>query len=90
MRSVLEKAVQLTGSGETDQGVTGSTPLERAADAHRVFENRAAAGKLVLAVPLARLDRPDDLRAGQREITHPHPDRVGNRVADGSGDRSLG
>jgi NADPH:quinone reductase-like Zn-dependent oxidoreductase len=30
--------------------VTGVYPLERAADAHRVFENRAASGKLILSL----------------------------------------
>jgi NADPH:quinone reductase len=50
MRPVLEEAVRLVGSGEIDPGVTGVYPLERAADAHRVFENRAASGKLILAI----------------------------------------
>ena len=45
-----EVLVQLVGSGEIDPGVTGVYPLERAADAHRVFENRAATGKLILAI----------------------------------------
>ena len=50
MRPVLEEAAVLTGSGEIDPGVTGVYPLERAADAHRLFEDRAASGKLILAV----------------------------------------
>ena len=50
MRPVLEEAVRLVGSGEIDPGVTGVYPLERAADAHRVFEDRAASGKLILAI----------------------------------------
>ena len=47
---MLEEAVRLAGSGEIDPGVTGVYPLERAAGAHRVFENRAASGKLILAI----------------------------------------
>ncbi len=50
MRPVLEEAAALAGSGEIDPGVTGVYPLERAADAHRLFEDRAASGKLILAV----------------------------------------
>ena len=50
LRPVLEEAVRLAGSGEIDPGVTGVYPLERAAGAHRVFENRAASGKLILAI----------------------------------------
>jgi len=50
MRPVLEEAAELVGSSEIDPGVTGVYPLERAADAHRVFENRTASGKLILAV----------------------------------------
>jgi NADPH2:quinone reductase len=50
MRPVLTEAVRLVSSGEIDPGVTEVYPLERAADAHRVFENRAAAGKLILAL----------------------------------------
>jgi NADPH2:quinone reductase len=50
MRPVLEEAVRLVGSGAIDPGVTGVYPLERAADAHRVFENRAASGKLILSL----------------------------------------
>ncbi len=50
LRPVLEEAAQLVGSGEIDPVVTGVYPLERAADAHRVFENRTASGKLVLAL----------------------------------------
>jgi NADPH:quinone reductase-like Zn-dependent oxidoreductase len=50
LRPVHEEAVRLAGSGEIDPGVTGVYPLERAAGAHRVFENRAASGKLILAI----------------------------------------
>jgi NADPH2:quinone reductase len=50
MRPVLTEAVRLVGSGAIDPGVTGVYPLERAADAHRVFENRAASGKLILSL----------------------------------------
>ena len=50
MRPVLTEAVRLVGSGEIDPGVTAVYPLERAADAHRVFEDRAASGKLILAL----------------------------------------
>jgi NADPH2:quinone reductase len=50
MRPVLEEAAALVGSGEVDPGVTAVYPLDRAADAHRVFEDRAASGKLILAV----------------------------------------
>jgi len=50
IRPVLTEAVRLVGSGEIDPGVTAVYPLERAADAHRVFENRAASGKLILAL----------------------------------------
>lgn len=50
MRSVLEEAVRLVSAGDIDLGVTGVYPLEQAADAHRVFENRAARGKLILSV----------------------------------------
>jgi NADPH:quinone reductase-like Zn-dependent oxidoreductase len=50
MRPVLEEAVSLVASGTVDVGVTGVYPLEHAADAHRVFEDRAARGKLVLAL----------------------------------------
>jgi NADPH2:quinone reductase len=50
MRPVLEEAVRLVSAGDIDLGVTGVYPLEQAVDAHRVFENRAARGKLILAV----------------------------------------
>jgi NADPH:quinone reductase len=50
MRPVLEEAVRLVDSGELDPCLTAVYPLEAAADAHRVFENRAASGKLILAI----------------------------------------
>ena len=50
LRPALEEAVALVAAGEVDPGVSGVYPLEQAAQAHRVFEDRAARGKLVLAV----------------------------------------
>jgi NADPH2:quinone reductase len=50
MRPALEEAVRLVATGEIDLGVTGVYPLEQAAQAHRVFEDRAARGKLILEV----------------------------------------
>jgi NADPH:quinone reductase-like Zn-dependent oxidoreductase len=47
---MLEEAVRLVGSGEIDPAVTGVYPLERAAGEHRVFENPAASGKLILTI----------------------------------------
>lgn len=48
MRPALEEAARLVQSGELDLGVTGVYPLEQAAQAHRVFADRGARGKLVL------------------------------------------
>lgn len=50
VRPALAEAVRLVAAGEIDLGVTGVYPLEQAARAHRVFEDRAARGKLILAV----------------------------------------
>jgi NADPH:quinone reductase len=50
MRPALEEAVGLAASGGLDLGVTGVYPLERAAEAHRVFADRVARGKLVLSL----------------------------------------
>jgi NADPH:quinone reductase len=50
IRPSLLEAAELVGSGVLDIGVSEVFPLERAADAHRVFERRAAVGKLILAV----------------------------------------
>ena len=50
MRPVLEEAVRLVGAGDVDPGVSGVYPLERAMDAHQAFEERAARGKLILAL----------------------------------------
>lgn len=50
MRPVLQEAVRLVASGVVDVGVTAVFPLAEVAAAHRVFEERAARGKLVLAV----------------------------------------
>lgn len=49
VRPALLESAELVGSGAVDIAVTEVFPLERAADAHRVFERRAAVGKLVLA-----------------------------------------
>src|SRR5580658_4325182 len=38
----------------------------------------------------ALLDRAGDALAGQRQVADAHPGRVGDRVADGPGDRPLG
>jgi NADPH2:quinone reductase len=50
MRPVLEEAVGLVGAGDVDPGISGVYPLEQAVDAHQVFEERAARGKLILAI----------------------------------------
>jgi NADPH:quinone reductase-like Zn-dependent oxidoreductase len=50
MRPVLEEAVGLVGAGDVDPGVSGVYPLEQAVDAHQAFEDRAARGKLILAI----------------------------------------
>jgi NADPH:quinone reductase len=50
MRPVLEEAVRLAAAGQVDLGLTGVYSLDQAAQAHRVFEDRAARGKLVLAI----------------------------------------
>jgi NADPH2:quinone reductase len=50
MRPLLEEAVRLVATGEIDLAVTGVYPLEQAAQAHRVFDDRAARGKLILQV----------------------------------------
>lgn len=50
LRPVLAEAVSLVASGAIDPGITEVFPLDRAADAHRVFERRTARGKLVLAL----------------------------------------
>jgi NADPH2:quinone reductase len=47
--SLLESA-ELVASGAVEVRVTSVFPLDQAAEAHRVFERRAAVGKLVLAV----------------------------------------
>ena len=49
-RAAMEQAVELVASGAIDLGVSAVFPLKEAADAHRVFEARAARGKLVLAL----------------------------------------
>src|SRR5580704_16172781 len=43
-----------------------------------------------LTVWSAVLDRPGDALAGQRQVADAYPGRVGDRVADGAGDWSLG
>jgi NADPH2:quinone reductase len=50
VRPSLLAAAELVSSGVLDLGVSEVFPLARAADAHRVFERRAAVGKLILAV----------------------------------------
>jgi NADPH:quinone reductase len=50
IRPSLLAATELISSGVLDPGVSEVFPLARAADAHRVFERRAAVGKLILAV----------------------------------------
>jgi NADPH2:quinone reductase len=50
VRPSLLEAAELVGSGVLDIAVSQVFPLVRAADAHRVFERRAAVGKLILAV----------------------------------------
>jgi NADPH2:quinone reductase len=49
VRPSLLEATELVNSGAVEIAVTEAFPLERAGDAHRVFERRAAVGKLVLA-----------------------------------------
>jgi NADPH2:quinone reductase len=50
IRPSLLEATDLVSQGIVDIGVSAVFPLERAADAHRLFERRAAVGKLILAV----------------------------------------
>jgi NADPH:quinone reductase len=50
VRPSLLEAAGLVSSGAIDVHVTEVFPLERAAQAHRVFERRAAVGKFILAV----------------------------------------
>jgi len=49
-RPAMEEAVELVASGAIDLGVSAVFPVQKVADAHRVFEARAARGKLVLAL----------------------------------------
>jgi len=50
VHETLARAVDLVTSGAVTIDVTRVLPLERAADVHREFEDRAAVGKFVLAV----------------------------------------
>jgi len=50
VRPSLLEAAGLVSSGAIDVQVTSVFPLEEAAEAHRVFERRAAVGKFILAV----------------------------------------
>jgi len=50
LRPSLLEAAQLISSGAIEIRVTSVFPLEQAAEAHRVFERRAAVGKFILAV----------------------------------------
>jgi NADPH:quinone reductase len=49
-RPAMEQAVELVASGAIDLGVSAVFGIQEVADAHRVFEARAARGKLVLAL----------------------------------------
>lgn len=49
-RSAMEEAVELVASGAIDLGVSAVFGVQEVADAHRVFEARAARGKLVIAL----------------------------------------
>ncbi len=50
IRPALLEAAELIRTGVLDVAVTAVYPLAQAAQAHRVFERRAAVGKLILAV----------------------------------------
>jgi NADPH:quinone reductase len=50
VRPSLLAAAELVSSGAVDVRVTSVFPLEQAAEAHRVFERRAAVGKFILAL----------------------------------------
>jgi NADPH2:quinone reductase len=50
VRPSLLEAAGLISSGAIEVHVTSVFPLEQAAEAHRVFERRAAVGKFILAV----------------------------------------
>ncbi len=50
VRPSLLEAAGLVSSGATEVRVTSVFPLEQAAEAHRVFERRAAVGKFILAL----------------------------------------
>jgi len=50
VRPSLLEAAELISAGVIDIGVSAVFPLERAADAHRLFERRSAVGKLILEV----------------------------------------
>ncbi len=49
-RPSLLEAARLISSGAVEVQVTSVLPLEQAAEAHRVFERRAAVGKFILTV----------------------------------------
>jgi NADPH2:quinone reductase len=50
VRPSLVEAVELISSGAVTISVTSVFPLEQAAEAHRVFDRRAAVGKYILAL----------------------------------------
>jgi len=50
VRPSLLEATELVSSGAVEVRVTSVFPLDQAAEAHRVFERRAAVGKFILAV----------------------------------------
>ncbi len=60
-RRLTAAALADAAAGRLRPLVTRALPLERAADAHRVVDERRTAGKTVLVV-----DRPDDLRPSTR------------------------
>src|SRR3984957_17693298 len=50
LRPVLEEAVDLVASGTVGLGISAVFPIKEAADAHRLYETRAARGKFLLAL----------------------------------------
>lgn len=50
-RAAMNKLVELAGAGRVDPVVWKTLPLEQAAEAHRLMDERRHSGKIVLAVP---------------------------------------